>query len=217
MSHATAYLIQYGRPGFVGRFRSAQALARGDRVVVRGPRGSEFGEVLVHLPDPAAEGEGDVLRVATARDDAEEASRATRGQEVLAAACTAAEEAGLPLAFVDVEVTLDDFAILHALAWDACDATALLDDLAERSGLVVRLLDLSRTPAEPPEKGCGKPGCGTESGGCSSGSCSSGTGGGCSSGSCSSGSVKSADELTAQFAELRRKMEAAGIVRTPLN
>ncbi|MCE9568281.1 MAG: hypothetical protein K8U57_40290, partial [Planctomycetes bacterium] len=59
--------------------------------------------------------------------------------------------------------------------------------------------------------GCGKPGCGTESGG----GCS--TGGGCSSGSCSRGSVKSADELTAHFAELRQKMEAAGLARTPLN
>jgi hypothetical protein len=218
-AHATTYLIQYGRPGFVGRFRSAVALARGARVVVRGPRGSEFGEVLVSLSDASAE--GDVLRVATADDDAEEAARAARGQELLAASCAAAEDSGLPLAFVDVEVTLDGCAILHALAWDACDATALLDDLAGRFGLAVRLLDLSRAPAEPhaepAEKGCGKPGCGTGSGGCSSGSCSSGTGGGCSSGSCSRGSVKSADELTAQFAELRRKMEAAGVVRTPLN
>ena len=115
---------------------------------------------------------------------------------------------------MDVEITLDGGAILHALAWDACDATALLDGLAARFGLAVRLFDLSRAPAaaDHSHAGCGKPGCGTESGGCSS----CGTGGGCSSGSCSRGSVKSADELTAHFAELRNRMEVAGLARTPL-
>jgi hypothetical protein len=215
MAPATEYLIQYGRPGFVGRFRSSLALSRGDRVVVRGPRGSELGEVLVPLGGPTAD-EGEVLRVATVEDDADEADRHARGRELLAQATHAAEQDALPLSFVDVEVTLDGCAILHALAWDACDATALLDSLAARSGFAVRLLDLSRAhtePAEKAEKGCGKPGCGTESGGCST----CGTGGGCSTGSCSRGSVNSADELTAHFADLRRQMEVAGIVRTPLN
>jgi cell fate regulator YaaT (PSP1 superfamily) len=213
MSPATHYLISYGRAGFVGRFRSALALARGDRVVVRGPRGDEFGEVLVPLP-AGERGEGDVLRPATAQDDARDAEHAARGRELLAAATPAAEDAELPLSFVDVEVTLDGCAILHALAWDACDATALLDALAARFGLSVRLFDLSRAPTADDRAGagCGKPGCGTGSGGCST----CGTGGGCSSGSCSRGSVKSADELGAQFAELRRRMEAAGLARTPL-
>jgi hypothetical protein len=213
MSPATHYLIHYGRAGFVGRFRSALALARGDRAVVRTPRGDEFGEVLVPLAGGES-GEGDVLRVATGEDDARGVEYAVRAREVLAAATVASEEAGLPLAFVDVEVTLDGCAILHALVWDACDATALLDTLAARFALAVRLFDLSRAPAagDPAQSGCGKPGCGSESGGCSS----CGTGGGCSSHSCSRGSVKSADELSAHFAELRRKMEAAGLARTPL-
>jgi hypothetical protein len=134
---------------------------------------------------------------------------------LLAAASAAAAARNLPLAFVDVELTADGSAILHALPWDACDATPLLEDLAARSGLAVRLFDLSRrvTPAEPAARGCGKPGCGTDAGGCST----CGTGGGCSSGSCSRDSVKSADELTAYFADLRGKMEAAGLARTPLN
>ena len=154
------------------------------------------------------------LRVATSDDETQAFQLETRGQELLASASDAATVQGLPLAFVDVEVTLDGGVILHALPWDACDATSLLETLSQRSGLTVRLLDLSRTPTvkdEPSTGGCGKPGCGTESGG----GCS--TGGGCSSGSCSRGSVKSADELTAHFAELRQKMEAAGFVRTPLN
>jgi hypothetical protein len=53
---------------------------------------------------------------------------------------------------------------------------------------------------------CGQPDCGTGSG------CSSCSTGGCSTGSCSKGSVKSAEELTSFFTDLREKMHA----RTPL-
>lgn len=206
----STYLIQYGRPGFLGRFHSVLPLTRGQRVVVRTVRGTELGEVML-----AVEGtgdDGDVLRLATEGD---EAAASASAQELLDAAGDGALEHALPLAFVDVETTLDGVAILHALPWDSCDATALLDDLSQRFGVAVRLLDLSRSPTakdEPSRGGCGKPGCGTESGG----GCS--TGGGCSSGGgCSRGSVKSADELTAHFAALRRQMEAAGLTRTPLN
>jgi cell fate regulator YaaT (PSP1 superfamily) len=201
------YLIRYGRPGFVGRFASELPLARGDRAIVRGPRGIEFGEVLV-ATEVAASFDGAVLRHATSADDAESERLERRGQELLASAGSTT----LPLAFVDVEVTLDRTAILHALAWDACDATPLLDELAARFGLVVRLLDLSRAPVAKDPSGCGKPGCGSEGGGCSS--CGDGA---CSTGSCSRGAVKSPEELTAYFADLRRQMEDAGLVRTPLN
>jgi hypothetical protein len=224
MPQPRVYLVQYGRPGFVGRFRGDLALARGDRVVVRGPRGTEFGEVLVEPAGGfAAPDDGELLRAAAPDDDAEAAKLDARGQELLAAADTRAGELGLPLAFADVEVTLDGTAVLHALPWAACDATPLLDELAARAGFAVRLLDLSRAPVakDPmPAAGCGKPGCGSESGGggCSTcGTGTAGTGGGCSSGSCSRGAVKSPEELTAYFADLRRKMEDAGIVRTPLN
>lgn len=210
MTSSYNYLVRYGRPGFVGRFAAGEPLTRCDRVVVRGPRGVEFGEVLV-APDHAADDDGAVLRVATSDDDADFESLEQRGRELLASA--AASNSALPLAFVDIEVTLDGTAILHALAWDACDATPLLDELGARFGLAVRLLDLSRAPAAKENSGCGKPGCGTEGGGCST----CGTGGGCSTGSCSRGAVKSPDELTAYFADLRHKMEDAGLVRTPLN
>lgn len=213
----TALLIQYGRLGFVGRFRSAFAHQRGDRIVVRGPRGIELGEVLLPVAGAEAETDGELLRGASPEDETHAAESQLRSQALLAAATEGAAERGLPLAFVDVEVTLDGFAILHALPWDACDATPLLEELGTRFGFAVRLLDLTNSPnakEEPSHGGCGKPGCGTESGGCSS--CGTGSGG-CSSGSCSRDSVKDADELTAHFAELRRKMEAAGLARTPLN
>jgi hypothetical protein len=207
-----SYLIQYGKPGFVGRFRSAGEFARGDRVVLAGPRGTELGTVLCEPADRFASvpEDGDLLRPAAPGDEP-----ADRGAELLAGVQAAADARGLPLTFVDVEHLCDGTAILHGLPWDECDATPLFEELSDRFGIPVRLLDLSRSPTPSPEPtagGCGKPGCGSEAGGCSSGSC--GTGGGCSSGSCSRGGVKSAGELTAYFADLRKKMEASA--RTPL-
>jgi hypothetical protein len=207
-------LVQYGRPGYVGRFRAAAALERGARVVVRGPRGLELGTVLCPASErfTGVDDEGELLRPATAADDAAADRAATLARDLLDAADALA--AGLPVAFPDAEVALDGAsAVLHALPWAGCDLDPVLVALSDRFGLVVRLLDLSRTPAnpDPPDPAtatCGKPDCG--SGGCSS----CGTGGGCSTGSCSRGAVKSAAELTAYFADLRDKMEAA---RTPLH
>ncbi|HJZ55259.1 MAG TPA: hypothetical protein VKE74_09890 [Gemmataceae bacterium] len=216
MSSTGSYLVQFGKPGFVGRFRTADTgpLDRGARVVVRGPRGPELGTVLCE-PAPRFQSfpdEGEILRPAVPEDDAAAERLDATGRHILAAA----EESGLPLAFVDVELMLDgSAAILHALPWDTCDAERLFAELSARFGLAVRLLDLSRSPVakdEAQQAGCGKPGCGSESGGCST----CGTGGGCSSGSCSRGAVKSPDELTAYFADLRRKMEEHAATRTPL-
>jgi hypothetical protein len=204
------FLVRYGRPGFIGRFGSALALVRAERVVVRGPRGVELGEVLVSPEDANLAADGAVLRVATSADGDEAARLTVRGQELLANATSM--DPDLPLAFVDVEVTLDGTVILHAVAWESCDATPHLERLSARFGLAVKLLDLSQVAAAKEPTGCGKPNCGSESGGCSS----CGSGGGCATGSCSRGSVKSADELTAYFSDLRRQMETAGLVRTPL-
>ena len=209
------YLVQYGRSAFVGRFTATSDFARGDRVVARTPRGVEVGTVLCEAGDrfagtidPAAG--GDVLRPATPNDDAIFEARDCEGSSLLAAAA----ETALPLTFLDVEVMLDgSAAVLHALPWGLCNADALFAELSARFGYPVRMLDLSRTPIviDPPEPAasCGKPDCG--SGGCSS----CGSGGGCSTGSCSRGAVKSPEDLTAYFADLREKMEAVG--RTPLN
>jgi len=209
-----AYLVQYGKPGFVGQFRPAgpEPHARGDRVVVRSRRGLELGTVLC---EPAARFEapddGDLVRPAT---DAEAAAGDSRGAELLVAAQARADELGLPLALVDVEILLDGSAVLHGLPWAGCDATSLFEELAARFGCPVRLLDLSHGPVakDEPSHGCGEPDCGAGSGGCSS----CGTGGGCSTGSCSRGSVTSADDLTAYFRDLRAKMEHHANGRTPL-
>ena len=211
MASNRQYWIRYGRPGFVGRFASDWSFARDDRIVIDGPRGIEFGDVLA-VSEPAEDSaDGSVLRSATNDDEIESQCQLDRAQLLLATASD--NPLALPLAFVDVEVTLDGTAILHALAWDECEATPFLEALAARFNLKVRLLDLARTPVAKDPTGCGKPGCGSEAGSCSS----CGTGGGCSTGSCSRGSVKSPEELSAYFADLRQKMEAASLVRTALN
>jgi hypothetical protein len=219
----TSCLVQFGRSGFVGRFTATAAVARGERVIVRGPRGVEPGVVLCEPGEPfrpALATEGELLRLATTEDEVRIVEFPVREAELLGHASQAAAEQALPLTFVDAELTLDDHLILHGLAWDACDATPLFAALSARFGLSVRLLDLSQTAVtrdpQPLAEGCGKPGCGTESGGCSSCGTEGESKGGCSSGGCSRGKVKSSEELSAYFADLRAKMEAAGTSRTPL-
>jgi hypothetical protein len=212
------YLIQYGRMAYVGWFASVRGLtaSRGDQVVIRSPRGVELGEVLCDADERFARGfdqsaGGELLRLARPDDLTNAKCQNAEGLSLL----TMAEESGLPMTFLDAEVTLDGaVAILHALPVGPCDVDSLLIKLSERFGFAVRILDVTTTPVltEPAEPAatCGKPDCG--SGGCSS----CGTGKGCSTGGCSRGSVKSADELTSYFADLRYRMEqAAG--RTSLN
>jgi hypothetical protein len=208
----TGYLVQFGRSAFVGRFSAQTPAQRGDQVVLRTPRGLELGSVLCEVQDRLGEqidAAGELIRAAEAQDHVTSAQYHKLASQLLQSASELAQRKNLPLTFLDVEVMLDgSAAILHGLAFEACDADELFAELSELFHLRVQLLDVSRTPTlkDPPEKSykCSKPGCGTEAGGCSS--CS--TGGGCSTGSCSKGSVKSAEELTVYFSQLREKMEA---------
>ncbi len=198
-------LIQYGRPAFVGRFAFESSLPRGAAVVVRSPRGVELGSVLGPATEHAAAfaTDGDVLRTASEADHAAAASALPLADDILTAAVSDA------VLFVDCEVSLDRRgAVLHAVPWGECDLDPLLADLSERFGLSVRVFDVSRldVTSDPPEPktSCGKPDCGS-GGGC-------GTSGGCGSGGgCSRKAVKSADELTAYFSDLRGKLESGRI------
>jgi len=212
------FLVQYGKPAYLGRFTTPghEFHARGDRVVISGPRGCEIGVVLCEPQARFANvsADGELNRAVTIDDDSAHDAAGLRALELLALARSRVERLGLPMEAVDAEVSLDGrTAILHGLAWSDCDAGPLLEELSATFGLIVRFLDLARTAGSPAEpEGCGKPGCGSGGGGCTS--CS--TGGGCSSKACSSGKVKDADELTAYFADLRRQMELASAGRTPL-
>jgi hypothetical protein len=200
------YLFRYGLQGDFGRFRPVHPLTcrRGDRAVVRSPRGLEIGEMLreaapghaVFLPNTTV---GQVLRLVTPEDEQAAARMQKCGQELFDRATRLAAELGLPLEVIDAEVLLDGgHAVLHHLHWEVCDVRPFVSTLSREFQLRLTLADLTRfqpAPAPAEEGGCGS--CGSE-GGC--GSC--GSVGGC--GSCSSPRPQ---EVQAYFAELRERME----------
>lgn len=217
---AHSYLVQFGTSAFVGRFAAATdaRFARGQSVVVKTVRGEEVGTVLCpaegRFENALAESAGTVLREITANDERQREAATLLAAGVLAAAERRA--ADWPVAFADAEATLDgSLVVLHVIPFAECDLRPLLDDLAAGFRTAVTLQDLSMAKALPDapdatDGGCGKPDCGKESGG------GCGTGGGCSTGSCSRGSVKSAEELTEYFVDLRQKMEADSAGRVAL-
>jgi sulfite reductase (ferredoxin) len=113
------YLVRYGAPGFVGRFGSIRKIdvRRGTRVVVATDRGLEAGEVLVG-PDDAESGAdrgppaGELLRVMTGEDLAQEAQLRDAHLPVLERCRRLIEERGLDAAVVEGETLLDGRRIL---------------------------------------------------------------------------------------------------------
>jgi hypothetical protein len=205
------YLLSYGVLGDFGRFCPVSALTcrRGQRAVVRTPRGLEVAAVLgearpghAHfLPNTTV---GQLLRLSTPDDDATERRRRDEARRLFAEARGLAGALALPLEVIDAEVLLDgDHALVHYLRWADFDPRDLVSRLSRTFDAHVALFDLTRPSAEGPhEGGCGQPGCG--GGGCSSeGGC--GTGGGCA--TCG---LKSIPDLKKYFAGLREQMEHRG-------
>lgn len=214
---SVTYLVQYGKPAYLGRFTSngEESYSRGSRVVIDGPRGIEIGTILCEPQTRFANdlNDGGLLRSATSQDESDAVAKDVLGLDLVQFSRQRRDELNLSFEPIDAEVSLDSrTAVLHGLAWSDCDIGPLLEELSTRFHLIVRLLDLAHGAIVPEEPaGCGKPDCGS-GGGCTS----CGTDGGCSSKSCSSGKVKSARELTAYFADLRKQMEASNMQRTPL-
>jgi hypothetical protein len=194
------YLVHHGAAGHLGRFRAVAGgeFPRGTTVVVRGRRGLELGDVMLHAPGDRAllpdDYVGDLLRTATDDDLAATARNRAFGQRLFDAASAWAEKMAAPVSFVDVEVALDGTAVvLHGMRLAPGDVGPLLTQLGEEHSIVVRLYEVNGT-VEEDEHGCGS---------CGSGGCGSCGAGGCS--SCSSGAGK---ELANYFAQLRTQMES---------
>jgi cell fate regulator YaaT (PSP1 superfamily) len=198
------YLVAYGQEGAFGRFRPVQPLAcrRGDRAVVRSPRGLELGQVLrqatprhAHfLPNTTV---GPLLRLPGPEDDQRDRAMRERARQLLERGAGLAEEQGLPLELIDAEVLLDgEHAVVQYLHAQECDLRPFVSTLSREFAVQITLADLTapRQEAAAEAPGCGR--CGP--GGC--GSC--GSGGGC--GSCGSAQPQ---DVQAYFAELRQKME----------
>jgi hypothetical protein len=182
MGHAE-YLLTYGNAGAFGRFACAEPLAcrRGDRVVVRSPRGQELG-VVMRPANPehgrllADQFLGQILRSATEGDLQLAERMQQRGQRLFEDGRRLVRELKLPMEILDVEVLLDGRqAVVHHLRWVDCDPRPLMDSLSQNYRLLITLHDLALPSTEVDEGpgehgGCGDAGCG--GGGC--GSCSTG-------------------------------------------
>src|SRR5262245_34658231 len=126
---AKEYLASFGLTGEFGRFRTVSPLpfCRGERVVVRGPRGVEIALVLreatprhAHfLPNTSV---GQLLRRVTPDDEQAELDMRLRAQEVFERGVQLAAELGLPLILLDVETLLDgEHTVLHHLRGEDAD------------------------------------------------------------------------------------------------
>lgn len=204
------FLVSHGKSGAFGRFavEGAFACSRGDRVVIRGPRGLELGTVLCPATDRQQRllqhvPVGQIVRPARSEDEA----WVQRGQalaiELAATARQLVREQALALEVLDAEVLLGgQQAIVQCLAPADSDGSALVEALSAQFQLSVLLENLAVavpvTSEEEEHGGCGQPGCGrADGGGCST----CGSGGGCS--SCGSSKL----DLREYFAHLRGKME----------
>jgi cell fate regulator YaaT (PSP1 superfamily) len=201
------YLVSYGLTGEFGRFRASAPLMlrRGERVVVRSPRGVEIAEVLREatprhaqfLPNTSV---GQLLRSLTAEDEHAEIESRSRGQQLFERGRQLADELKLPLELLDVEMLLDgQHALLHHLRWGDADVRPFVSTLSREFELHIALVDLTAPKGAEESHGCGRPDCGrTEGGGCST----CGSGGGC--GTCGSANPR---DVELHFAQLREQME----------
>ncbi len=202
---ADQFVVSFGKGGAVGVFNAPAPLAlrRGDRVVIRTPRGTEVGSVLCPASVRQARllgatTTGDLLRPLAADDAARMPELLQCASRLFEAARQQAHEEQLAVEILDAEVLLDGRQAILQFLGDEPNLDAFAHALERRFTLEIRLENLAQ-PASPAEEhgGCDKPDCGRGAGGCTT--CS--TGGGCS--SCGSGKVDMRD----YFAHLRDKME----------
>jgi cell fate regulator YaaT (PSP1 superfamily) len=203
---AQEYLVSFGLTGEFGRFRAAAPLEleRGERVVVRGPRGVELAEILTEatsghahfLPNTSL---GHLLRRATADDEQTNQAMRQRGQQLFERARHLTADLNLDLELLDVEMLLDgQHAVLHYLHAVDLDVRPLVSTLSREFELYVTLVDLTQPRHEEEAHGCGRPNCGRGAdGGCST----------CGSGGCGSCGAAKPQDIENHFAQLREQME----------
>jgi hypothetical protein len=202
------FLITTGRTAGVALYEAASAVEcrRGDRAVVRTPRGLELGTVLCaasteHTRYLSANAVGELVRLTSADDEARSAEMNVLAERVFESARALAEFESIEL--VDAEALFDGRRVLlQCLAPADFDATRLVTGLSQHYGVEVMLENLASEPPEPTQGGCGKPGCGHGEAGCSS----------CGTGGCSTCSAGQKIDLRDYFAHLRTKMESQGRV-----
>jgi cell fate regulator YaaT (PSP1 superfamily) len=199
------YLVSHGKSGGVGGFLSQLpfALNRGDRVVLDSARGREVGTVLCAAETRQARllanaASSLILRLVSEADETDLIRSRKTAREIFEAGRRLALEQAVPVEILDVDVFLQDRAIVQFVGPTATALEAFAQKLGETFRLDIRLENLAVEREVEHTHGCDKPDCGkTAGGGCST--CA--TGGGCS--SCGSGAA----DLRPYFAHLRSKME----------
>jgi cell fate regulator YaaT (PSP1 superfamily) len=164
------FVVRYGQMRFLGEFHGLheQEHPRGQRVVVRTDRGTELGEILCPATDRTAkflEGPavGEVLRVATADDQAAVEQLVGRQREGFAACRELIERRRLQMDLVDVEAILGgERLVFYYLAEKRVDFRDLVKDLARyfRTRIEMRQIGVRDEAKLLADYGdCGKPVC----------------------------------------------------------
>jgi cell fate regulator YaaT (PSP1 superfamily) len=133
-----SYVVRYGQMRYLGEFIGlpGQEHPRGQRVVVKSDRGTELGEVLCPATDRTAlflenPPRGEIMRGATAEDDAAEAGLAAAKEQGFDTCREFIARRRLQMDLVDVEVIFGrDRMIFFYLAEKRVDFRELVKDLA---------------------------------------------------------------------------------------
>jgi PSP1-like protein len=210
------YIITYGVAGYFDRFTAAEGASyeRSDRVIIRSNRGVELGSVLCeatrglqqflnHRPP------GELLRLATAEDDAALAGLQVESQKAFAEARRLARELEMAFEIVDVEFLLEPRTFIFHYLGKEEDPRPLVSRVSRDFDVYVELFNLAgQLPGkdEPVPEVCAE--CGSETGG------NCGTTGGCGTDS-QCGTAKkqmTPEEWRAYFAELRERMARGEVI-----
>lgn len=166
------YLVRYGRMRHIGRFEAGPGpYERGQQVIVRTCRGTEWGEILAPTP-VGTTGPGSRARILAIADPTAD----PRPWDTAALPGRLEEFQGIldrnaaPMLLIDVEPLLDDRkVVLHYLGAADVDVTGLREQFRAGFDLDVVFEAAGSPPAAEIDEpgGCGAGGCG--SGGCGSG------------------------------------------------
>jgi len=154
------------RSVFYYRLPDTVSCNRGDCVILKVDRGTEFGHVVSEArvldpkqKDPKQKSEGaygDVLRVATAEDTAQIEKNKEKAQEVLDVCIKKLSERSLGMQLVDAEYTFDaKKVIVFFTADDRVDFRALVKDLARIFKVRIELKQIGVRDKAKMTGGCG--------------------------------------------------------------
>ncbi|MDB4733634.1 regulatory iron-sulfur-containing complex subunit RicT, partial [Planctomicrobium sp.] len=168
---ARRYVVRYGTMRFLGEFgvRGPEEYKRGQQVVVRSHRGTEWGEVLSEANDRTREylgkedPSGKILRISSQEDEKTQTEGWQREQEAYLEGQTQVADMGLSMQLVDVERLFGgDRIIFYFLSESRVDFRELVKRLAQNlnSRIEMRQIGIRDDAKLLADYGdCGKPVC----------------------------------------------------------